>query len=48
MTKQEYINILKLLSALEGWSYSVGTRPPKQLLEDLTAAVQVLEQEILK
>ena len=48
MTKQEYINILKLLSALEGWSYSVGARLPDQLAEDLTAAVHVLERDILK
>ena len=49
MTKQEALQILKLLSALESWSFAKdrGTIPD-YLLEDLTNAVDMLTKEILE
>lgn len=39
---------MRLLDALESWSFSAGQRPPDYLLEDLTRAVEMVESEILK
>lgn len=48
MSKQEAIRILKLLSALESWSFAEGKRTPDFLYEQLSAAMAILEREILK
>lgn len=50
MTKQEALQILKLLSALESglmWDKSASDRVPDYLLEEISRAVHVLEREIL-
>lgn len=39
---------MRLLSALEPWSFSAGQRLPDHLLEDLTRSVEMVESEILK
>jgi hypothetical protein len=48
MTKQEAIEIIKLLSALESWSFSQGQRLPDYLYEKISIAMEVLEREVLK
>ena len=48
MAKQELLQILKLLSAMESWAYSQSTRLPDYLVEDIQRAMEVLEREVLK
>ncbi len=48
MTKQELLEIIKLLSALESWSFSSSTTMPDYLLEDIARVSERLEQELLK
>lgn len=48
MTKEEALNIVKLLSALESWSFSTANRLPDYLHDDLCAAVKNLERIILE
>lgn len=48
MTKQEALDAIKLLSALESWSFSVQARIPDYLHENLTAQVEILERIVLK
>ena len=38
MTKEEALNIVKLLSALESWAFSTANRLPDYLHDDLCAA----------
>jgi len=48
MTKQQLLDIIKLLSALESWSFAEKHRLPDYLLEDIQKSVDALTQEILK
>jgi hypothetical protein len=48
MTKEQTLDIIKLLSALEAWSFAEKQRLPDYLLEDLDKAVEVLSSEVLK
>jgi len=48
MTKQQLLDIIKLLSALESWSFAEKHRPPDYLLEDIQKSVDALTVEILK
>ena len=48
MTRVEALEIIKLLSALESWSFSLKERLPDYLLEKITASIEVLEKEVLK
>ncbi len=48
MTKDEMLDLLKLLSALEAAGVMNQPRLPAYLLEDLERAVDVLRREILK
>lgn len=48
MTKEDLLKIIKLLSALESWSFVNDHRLPDYLLEDLQAAVGILSAEVLK
>ena len=49
MTKQEALQILKLLSALESCSLSDSAKTlPDYLYDAMNVAVEVLEREILK
>ena len=48
MTKEQILELIKLLSALESWSFSTGSRLPDYLFERLDAALVVLTKEILK
>jgi hypothetical protein len=48
MTKQEMLNLLKLLSAIESAMSIHRATLPDYLFEQVDAAVVVLEREILK
>ena len=48
MTKQQLIDLIKLLSALESWSFANNQRLPDYLLERIDAAMERLEAEVLK
>jgi len=48
MTKSEILDTIKLLSALEAWSFANNHSLPKYLLEDLDKTIEVLSAEVLK
>lgn len=48
MTKEQLLDMLCLLSALESWSFSTGKMMPDYLYEDLTNSVAALKAEVLK
>ena len=48
MTRDELLNILKLLSALEAIGVMASPGIPKYLLEELSKTVGILRREILK
>lgn len=48
MTKPEILDIIKLLSALEGWGFAERHTLPDYLLEDLDKVMKVLTHEVLK
>ena len=48
MTKTELLALMRLLSALESWSFATEHRMPDYLLEDISKYVEILEREILK
>ena len=48
MTKEDAIKLIKLLSALESWSFSAKTDLPDYLHEDLSLAMEKLEKIVLE
>lgn len=48
MTRKEILELIKLLSAVESWSFADKHRMPDYLLEQLGAGLEVLEKELLK
>lgn len=48
MTKKELLELLQLLSALESWSFTGGTRLPDHMLEQLNDKSELLKEVILK
>ena len=48
MTKEQALQIIKLLSAVESWSFADKHRMPDYLYERIDEAMEVLEQEVLK
>jgi hypothetical protein len=48
MTKQEALQAIKLLSALESWAFSLKERMPDYLHEDLCRSMDVLEHIVLE
>ena len=48
MTKEEALRLIKLLSALESWSFSMKATLPDYLHEDLCLAVERLERVVLE
>jgi hypothetical protein len=48
MTKEEALQAIKLLSALESWAFSQSTRLPDYLVEDIQRSMNVLERVVLK
>jgi len=47
MNKQQILDLLMLLSALESWSFSEGKRLPDYLHDNLCTAVDCLTKELL-
>jgi hypothetical protein len=47
MTKEEALQAIKLLSALESWAMSQGAQPPEYLYEDLHVTLEVLDRIVL-
>ena len=48
MSKEDALKIIKLLSALESWSFSTKTPLPGYLHDDLCMAVVMLEKTVLE
>ena len=48
MTKEQILELLMLLSAVESWSCADNHRMPDFLLERLNESVEVLRNEVLK
>jgi hypothetical protein len=48
MSKEEALAIIKLLSALESWSFATKERLPDYLHDDLCVHVKVLEKIVLE
>jgi hypothetical protein len=48
MTKEEALQAIKLLSALESWAMSQSARLPDYVHEDLCRSMEVLERIVLK
>lgn len=48
MTKAEALKLIKLLSAVESWSFSMKATLPDYLHEDLCLAVEKLEKIVLE
>lgn len=46
--KELAIDLIKLLSALESWSFSSGTTMPDYLFERLDSSIEKLTEEILR
>lgn len=48
MTKEQILECIKLLSALESWGFSNNLRMPDYLLERLDVLLAELSAEVLK
>ena len=48
MSKQELLDLIKLLSALESWTFSGSSSLPDHLYNKIDESMAILEQEILK
>jgi hypothetical protein len=48
MTKEEALQAIKLLSALESWAFSQQSRLPDYLVEDIQHSMTVLELVVLE
>jgi hypothetical protein len=48
VTKEQILDTIKLLSALEAWSFANNHRLPDYLLGDLDKTVEFLTKELLK
>lgn len=48
MSKEQILDTIKLLSALEGWSFAEKHSLPDYLLEDLDKTVEMLSKEVLQ
>jgi hypothetical protein len=48
MSKEDALKLIKLLSAMESWSFTANISLPDYLHEDLCLAVERLEKIVLK
>jgi hypothetical protein len=48
MTKEQALELLKLLSALESWSFADKHRLPDYLHEKIAGSMEILTKAILK
>jgi hypothetical protein len=48
MTKEQILEVIKLLSALESWSFAEKHSLPDYLYEKIAEVMPMLEKELLK
>lgn len=48
MTREQALEVIKLLSALESWSFAADHRLPDYLYEKIADCIDALEKEVLK
>jgi hypothetical protein len=48
VTKEQILEVLKLLSALEAWSFAEKHNLPDYLFERLDKSIEVLTEQVLK
>ena len=48
MTKEQALDLIKLLSAVESWSFADKHRMPDYLYDKIDESMKVLEKEVLK
>lgn len=48
MTKKEVLEVIKLISALESWSFADKHNMPDYLYERIAEVMPILEAEVLK
>jgi hypothetical protein len=48
MSKEEALQAIKLLSAMESWAFNQSTRLPDYLVEDIQRSMGVLERILLE
>jgi len=48
MTKPQLIELIKLLSALESWSFATKHFMPDYLIEKLDSQIELVTNEVLK
>ena len=48
MNKEQALRVIKLLSALESWSFSMDKPLPDFLIEELNRVVDELSEDVLK
>lgn len=48
MSTQELLALMRLLSALESWSFSAKTPLPDYLHDSIDESVKVIEREVLR
>lgn len=48
MNKEEALQSIKLLSALESWAFSQSARLPDYLVDDIQRSMNVLERIVLE
>jgi hypothetical protein len=48
MSKEQALQTIKLLSALESWAFSQSTRLPDYLVEDIQRSMELLERIVLE
>lgn len=46
--REQAVDLLMLLSALESWTFSVGKTPPDYLIERIDKSIDVLRTELLE
>lgn len=46
--REQAIDLLMLLSALESWAFSLGKTPPDYLIERMDKAIDMLRAEVLE
>ena len=48
MTKEQALEVIKLLSAVESWSFATKERMPDYLYEKINESLEILEKMVLK
>lgn len=48
MTKEQALDLIKLLSAVESWSLADDHRMPDYLYDKIDESIKALEKEVLK